>query len=306
MHKRKMGTIPIFTALSGSQACRTDAAWKGERERGTFRKVPLSLDFLDSPLGGGRKLRFRRYGMEDAVRIEGLRKAYGSLAAVDGVDLAVARGEIFGLLGPNGAGKSTTIECALGTRKRDAGRVSLLGLDPEADRKELFERVGVQFQESGYQDKIRVGELCELTSSLYRGPADWGVLLERFGLGGKRGAAVSGLSGGLRQRLAIVLALIPGPELVFLDELTTGLDPKARREVWELIRDLRAGGATVFLSSHYMDEVEQLCDRIAILRAGKVVAQGRPAELVARSGTRNLEEAFLMYMDKELETEEAV
>ncbi|HOX32466.1 MAG TPA: ABC transporter ATP-binding protein [Spirochaetales bacterium] len=243
--------------------------------------------------------------MGDAVRIEGLRKAYGGLAAVDGVELSVARGEIFGLLGPNGAGKTTTIECALGTRKPDAGKVELLGLDPVLDRRRLFERVGVQFQEAGYQDKIRVGELCSLTAALYRRPADWRALLERFGLGGKRRAPVSALSGGQRQRLAIALALIPGPELVFLDELTTGLDPKARREVWALVKGLKAEGVTVFLSSHYMDEVEFLCDRIAILKGGKIVARGSPAELVEREGTRNLEEAFLRYIDKDSE-EEAV
>ena len=242
--------------------------------------------------------------MDEAVRIRGLRKAYGGIAAVDGVDLSVARGEIFGLLGPNGAGKSTTIECALGTKKRDGGEVSLLGLDPERDRRSLFERVGVQFQEPGYQDKIKVDELCELTSALYGRPSDWRSLLERFGLGGKRRAAVSALSGGQRQRLAIVLALIPNPELLFLDELTTGLDPKARREVWAVIEGLKADGVTVFLSSHYMDEVEYLCDRIAILKAGRIAVQGTPAELVERNKTKNLEEAFLLYMDKESETEE--
>jgi ABC-2 type transport system ATP-binding protein len=242
--------------------------------------------------------------MEDAIRIAGLRKSYGALAAVDGIDLKVGRGEIFGLLGPNGAGKSTTIECALGTRKRDSGEVLLLGLDPERDRRRLFERVGVQFQESGYQDKIRVGELCELSAALYSSAADWRILLARFGLGGKERKAVSELSGGQRQRLAVVLALLPNPELLFLDELTTGLDPKARREIWAYIKALKAEGVTVFLSSHYMDEVEFLCDRIAILKEGKIVALGTPAELIERNETRNLEEAFLRYIDKEEDREE--
>jgi ABC-2 type transport system ATP-binding protein len=243
--------------------------------------------------------------MREAVRIRGLRKSYGALAAVDGVDIAVAPGEIFGLLGPNGAGKTTTIECALGTKRRDEGEIELLGLDPERDRKRLFARVGVQFQESGYQDKIRVGELGELFSSLYPEPADWRVLLGRLGLAGKERQAASGLSGGERQRLAIALALLPRPELVFLDELTTGLDPKARRGIWALVRELKEDGVAVFLSSHYMDEVEQLCDRIAIMKAGRIAAQGTPRELIARTGAADLEEAFLAYVDKEEMMEEA-
>lgn len=234
--------------------------------------------------------------MEEAVRIRGLRKAYGGLVAVDGLDLSVARGEIFGLLGHNGAGKTTTIECALGTRKRDAGSVSLLGLDPERDRRALFERVGAQLQEAGYQDKIRVGELCAFSAGLYPRPRDWRPILERFELGGKERSAVASLSGGERQKLSIALALIPGPELLFLDELTTGLDPKARRGMWELIESLRAEGVTIFMTSHYMEEVERLCDRIAVMRAGRVAAEGTPAELVARNGARNLEEAFLLYL----------
>jgi len=236
--------------------------------------------------------------MEEAVRIRGLRKSYGGLVAADGVDLTVERGEIFGLLGHNGAGKTTTIECALGTRKRDAGSVSLLGLDPEKDRKALFERVGAQFQEAGYQDKIRVGELCEFSSGLYSSPRDWRELISRFGLAGKEKSAVSALSGGERQKLSIVLALVPGPELVFLDELTTGLDPKARREMWALIKGLKAEGVTIFMTSHYMEEIERLCDRIAIMKKGRVVAQGTPAELVSLNRRENLEEVFLLYLDE--------
>jgi ABC-2 type transport system ATP-binding protein len=243
--------------------------------------------------------------VNEAINVQGLRKAYGSIQAVDGIDLMVTRGEVFGLLGPNGAGKSTTIECIIGTRKRDSGEVTLLGLDPERDRKRLFERVGVQFQESGYQEKIRVGELCDFTAALYAHPADWKGLLSRFGLGAKARAMASELSGGQRQRLAIVLALIPKPELVFLDELTTGLDPMARREVWDYVKGLKAEGVTILLSSHYMEEVEYLCDRIAILKAGRIAVQGTPAELVRLAGTKNLEEAFLLYMDKDDGKEEA-
>jgi len=236
--------------------------------------------------------------MDDTVRIRGLRKTYGDLVAVDGVDLTVARGEIFGLLGHNGAGKTTTIECALGLRERDGGDVSLLGMDPEKDRKKLFEKVGVQLQEAGYQDKIRVGELCAFSSGLYSQPRDWRELAARFGLSGKEGSAVASLSGGERQKLSIVLALIPGPELVFLDELTTGLDPKARRQMWALIEGLKAEGVTIFMTSHYMEEVERLCDRIAIMKSGRIAAQGSPAELVERNKAKNLEEAFLVYLDE--------
>ena len=235
--------------------------------------------------------------MDETVRIRGLRKAYGDLVAVDALDLSISRGEIFGLLGHNGAGKTTTIECALGLRRRDGGSVSLLGLDPEKDRKELFEKVGVQLQEAGYQDKIRVGELCAFSSGLYSKPRDWRELVERFGLSGKAGAPALSLSGGERQKLSIVLALIPGPELVFLDELTTGLDPRARRQMWALIEGLKAEGVTIFMTSHYMEEVERLCDRIAIMKAGRVIAEGSPSELVARNRTKNLEEAFLLYLD---------
>jgi ABC-type multidrug transport system, ATPase component len=243
--------------------------------------------------------------MANAVRIEGLRKDYGEIHAVDGVDIEIGRGEIYGLLGQNGAGKTTTIECALGTRARDSGEIELLGLDPERDRGELFQRVGVQFQESGYQDKIKVRELCELQAAFYRRSADWRALLERFGLGGKGRSYVSELSGGQRQRLAIVLALIPRPELLFLDELTTGLDPKARREIWAFIKGLKAEGVTVFLSSHFMDEVEFLCDRVAIMRSGRIIASGSPASLVEAAGTANLEELFLKYADGDSAEEEA-
>jgi ABC-2 type transport system ATP-binding protein len=236
--------------------------------------------------------------MNEVVRISGLSKAYGDLVAVDALDLIIEAGEIFGLIGHNGAGKTTTIECALGTRKRDSGSVSILGLDPERNRAALFERVGVQFQEAGYQDKIRVGELCEFSAALYSRPRDWKELLARFGLGGKARAAVSSLSGGERQKLSVVLALLPGPELVFLDELTTGLDPKARRGMWTLIKGLRAEGATIFLTSHYMEEVEYLCDRIAIMKSGRIVAQGKPADLVGLHKARNLEEVFLLYLDE--------
>lgn len=236
---------------------------------------------------------------QPAVIARGLTKSYRNLIAVDRLDLEIAHGEIFGLLGPNGAGKSTTIECLLGTRDPDAGEIRILGLDPKRDRARLFARIGVQFQEMGYQDKLRVGELCRLTAALYRRPRDWRELLSEFDLAAKETEQVTALSGGQRQRLAIVQALIPDPELVFLDELTTGLDPRARRKVWELIRRVNAAGVTVILSSHFMDEVEYLCDRIAILDAGRVVAAGTPSELVTKVAAAGLEEAFLAYTGTE-------
>lgn len=239
--------------------------------------------------------------MTRTLEVSGLVKKYGSLTAVDDLTLSVAEGEIFGLLGHNGAGKTTTIECVLGTRKRDRGEVRILGLDPVRDRRELFSRVGVQFQHSRFQDKIRVCEACETTACLYPpgNGADWGALLETFGLADKRKTIVSDLSGGERQKLSIVLALIPRPRVLFLDELTTGLDPKARREMWRFLKDLKNSGVTIILTSHYMDEVEYLCDRITILRDGKAVAQGTPRELTEAHGTERLEDVFLLFMEKE-------
>lgn len=242
--------------------------------------------------------------METRIKAEGLRKAYPigrsgkKIMAVDGVDLEVGKGEIFGLLGHNGAGKSTTIECLLGTRKRDAGRVEIMGLDPTKDRKLLFEKVGVQFQQGAFQERLRVGEICAQTASLYREPADWRNLLRDFGLEGKLKSTIGSLSGGERQKLSLLLALVPEPYAVFLDELTTGLDPKARRSVWNLIKALNERGTTVFLTSHYMDEVEFLCDRIAIMKDGRIVAAGTPARLMEENGAKTLEEAFLLFIDK--------
>ena len=200
--------------------------------------------------------------MENAIEVRGLTKRYDGRAVVNGLHLTVRRGTVFGLLGANGAGKSTSIECMLGTRKAESGTVRLLGQDPGRNRRALMERIGVQFQEGDYQQEIRVFELCEETACLYRHPADCRTLCARFGIGDKLQSPVRSLSGGERQRLFIVLALLPNPELVFLDELTTGLDAKARRDVWKTLAELKAQGLTVFLTSHFMDEVEALCDEI--------------------------------------------
>ena len=202
--------------------------------------------------------------MSKDILVEGLTKSYNGKTVLEQLDLSVSSGTVFGLLGANGAGKSTTIECILGTKKADSGAVSLLGQDPKRDRRELYQRIGVQFQEGDYQQEIRVFELCEETACLYRNPADWKELCRQFGIDDKLKNPVKSLSGGERQRLFIVLALIPDPELVFLDELTTGLDAKARRSVWKTLAELKEQGLTIFLTSHFMDEVEELCDEICI------------------------------------------
>ena len=204
--------------------------------------------------------------MSEAIFVQGLTKAYNGKTVVDHLNLSVKSGTVFSLLGANGAGKTTTIECMLGTKQADSGTVRLLGQDPKEKHRTLFERIGVQFQEGDYHKEIKVSELCEETASLYRKSADWRKLCELFEIGDKAKIAVKSLSGGERQRLFIVLALIPQPELVFLDELTTGLDAKARRGVWKTLEHLKEQGLTIFLTSHFMDEVYALCDEICILK----------------------------------------
>lgn len=239
--------------------------------------------------------------MQNAIQVSGLTKSYGTLCVIKNLDITVAAGEVYGMLGANGAGKSTAVECILGTRKADSGEISILGMNPLRDRKKLFEHVGVQFQEANYPDKIRVDELCEETACLYRSPACYKDLLEQFGLKQKEKCLVGELSGGQRQRLFIVLALIPDPQAVFLDELTTGLDAKARREVWKSLLKLKSRGLTIFLTSHFMDEVEALCDKIGILKNGEFVFNGTPAEAVARSPFDSLEDAYLWFTEEELD-----
>ena len=220
---------------------------------------------------------------QPAIRISGLRKTYGSQLAVDDVSLEVAPGEIFGLVGPNGAGKTTTMECVEGIRTADRGTIAVLGLDPVRDVYALQERIGVQLQQAQLQKRIKVWEAVHLWASLYRKqPRIGDQLLDQLGLSDKRNAWFMTLSGGQKQRLFIALALINNPEVVFLDELTTGLDPQARRAIWELVRDIRARGRTVFLTTHLMEEAERLCDRVAIIEHGRLVDIGPPAELVDR------------------------
>lgn len=244
--------------------------------------------------------------MKTAIEVKKLCKSYSEVKAAQDIDISICRGEVFGLLGANGAGKSTTIECILGTKKQDSGTVSILGMNPQRDRKRLFEKIGVQFQEANYQDKIRVAELCEVTASLYRNIPDYAGLLKQFGLSDKLKSPVSELSGGQKQRLFIVLSLIPDPEVVFLDELTTGLDARARRDVWKILLDLKQKGLTILLSSHFMDEVEALCDRIMILKNGKAIFHGTVQDAVAASPYEGLEEAYLWYTDEEEKENESI
>lgn len=219
--------------------------------------------------------------MPPVVQVSQIRKTYGQTVAVDEVSLEVNEGEIFGLIGPNGAGKTTTMECIEGVRKPDRGSISVLGLDPVRHAYKLQERIGVQLQQAQLQKRIKVWEALDLWASLYKKQAvDGKQLLEQLGLADKRDAWFMNLSGGQKQRLFIALALINNPELVFLDELTTGLDPQSRRAIWELVRGIRQRGKTVFLTTHLMEEAERLCDRVAIIEHGRVIDIDTPGRLV--------------------------
>jgi ABC-2 type transport system ATP-binding protein len=218
-----------------------------------------------------------------AVEIAHLRKTYGALVAVGDISFSVAEGEIFRILGPNGAGKTTTVECAVGLRSPDSGTIRLMGLDPQADREQIHQIVGVQLQESAFPAKLRVGEIIEEFRSFYRHPADVTNLVEALGLAEKRRAYYRSLSGGQRQRLSVALALIGDPKIAVLDEMTAGLDPQARRDAWALIEGVRDRGATIVLVTHFMEEAERLCDRVALIDHGRIVALDTPATLAARA-----------------------
>ncbi|MGW2486738.1 ABC transporter ATP-binding protein [Streptomyces sp. NPDC001606] len=221
--------------------------------------------------------------MPSVIEVTGLRKSYGGRAVVDGVSFAVEEGEIFGILGPNGAGKTTTVECVEGLRVPDAGRVRVAGLDPVADHDRVALVLGAQLQQSELQPKLTVREALELYAAFSPRPADWRPLAERLGLVPKLGTRFAKLSGGQQQRLFIALALIGNPRVVVLDELTTGLDPRARRDTWQLIEDVRASGVTVLLVTHFMEEAQRLCDRIAVIDKGRVAALDTPDGLIRRS-----------------------
>lgn len=221
------------------------------------------------------------------IEVKNLRKTYGSVVAVEEISFEVYEGEIFGMVGPNGAGKTTTVECVEGIRKPDKGELRILGLDPQLEGYSLRQRIGVQLQETALQDHLKVWEALDLFASFYSHPVDWQILLEKMNLAEKRNAAFNKLSGGQKQRLFIALALVNNPELVFFDELTTGLDPQARRNMWDMVRDIREQGKTVVLTTHFMEEAERLCDRVAIVDQGRIVALDTPANLIRNLGAEN-------------------
>jgi ABC-2 type transport system ATP-binding protein len=221
--------------------------------------------------------------IEPVIEVEGLVKSYDGVRVVDGVSFEVERGEIFAILGPNGAGKTTAVESIAGLRQPDGGRISVLGLDPGKDVAELRKVLGIQLQESQMPDRIEVWEALDLYASFYDTPADWNELIERLGLAEKRDSRYAKLSGGQKQRLSIALALVGRPEIAILDELTTGLDPAARRDTWAVIEELRDSGVTILLVTHFMEEAERLADRVALIDSGKLVALDTPAGLIARA-----------------------
>jgi ABC-2 type transport system ATP-binding protein len=235
---------------------------------------------LDAQAGRAR-IPARRGG--PAVEVRHLRKTYGPVVAVDDISFSVAEGEIFGILGPNGTGKTTTVECAIGLRSPDSGTVRLLGLDPKTDRNEVHELVGVQLQAGAMPAKLKVREILTMYRSFYREPADVTGLTEALGLASKRNDYYRSLSGGQRQRLSVALALIGQPRVAVLDEMTTGLDPRARRDAWGLIEGVRDRGVTILLVTHLMEEAERLCDRVALIDGGRVVALDTPARLAAQA-----------------------
>lgn len=236
---------------------------------------------------------------EPSVSVRNLTKSFGDRRVVADLSFDVRTSEVFALLGHNGAGKSTTIDLILGLKTADGGTAKILGMDAAKNRKQVFERVGVQLQHTQYQTSITVEEACIEYASLYASPADYQKLLDGFGLAALRKSFVSKLSGGERQKLSVVLALIGNPEIVFLDELTTGLDVVARREVWRTLKQLKEQGLTIFLTTHYMEEAEALCDRVCIIKSGKKIAEGTVDEVVAASGRKDLEEAYLFFMGEE-------
>jgi ABC-2 type transport system ATP-binding protein len=223
--------------------------------------------------------------MTAVIEVRNLHKQYGETVAVDDVSFSVHEGEIFGILGRNGAGKTTMVECVEGLRTADRGEISVLGLDPWRDRAELTQQLGVQLQDSQLPERLRVAEALDLYSSFYHSPADWRELLAVLGLTEKANTQFKKLSGGQKQRLSIALALLGNPKVAVLDELTTGLDPQARRDTWELIEQVRDRGVTIVLVSHFMEEAERLCDRVALIDKGKIVVVDTPAALAERAAT---------------------
>lgn len=230
------------------------------------------------------------------ITVNKLFKSFGNEPVLQNISFEVKEGTVFGLLGPNGAGKTTLIECMLGLKPCDSGEALIFGQPAKKQRKALFEKVGVQLQSSHYQNNINVYEICEELSALYQHPQDYRELLARFNLSEIEKQRVASLSGGQKQRLSLVLALLPDPELVFLDELTTGLDTEARREVWGLLRQLKAAGLTIFLTTHYMEEAEHLCDELLFLKQGQIIEHKRLATLQNETNFSSLEDYYLQKM----------
>lgn len=233
------------------------------------------------------------------IEATGLSKSFKGRKVVDNLSFSIPKGTVFGLLGHNGAGKSTTIDMILGIKKPDFGMAKVFGKDVRSNRRECFEKIGVQLQSSSYQNAIKVKEACEERTSLYKEACDYKKLLKQFGLSKLENSLVNKLSGGEKQRLSVALTLIGKPEVIFLDELTTGLDVASRREVWKTLIELKKQGLTIFLTTHYMEEAEKLCDYVLLIKEGKEVARGTVLELIKNSPYDNLEEAYLWYMGEE-------
>lgn len=235
--------------------------------------------------------------MNICIEVSHLMKIYNGRKVVNDLSFCVQKGEVFGILGHNGAGKTTIIECILGLHHLDKGYAKIWNKDAKQERKTLFERVGVQLQANHYQDNIKVKEVCEETTALYQQPADYHQLLQQFQLDQYENQYVEKLSGGEKQKLSVVVALIPNPEIIFLDELTTGLDVSARREVWNILKDLKEKGMTIVLTTHYMEEAEFLCDHILLIKNGQKVMEGTVQEVIQQGNYKNLEEAYLSFME---------
>lgn len=236
---------------------------------------------------------------EQCIQVKNLTKSFSGRKVIHDLSFEVNKGEVFALLGHNGAGKSTTIDLILGLKSPDEGNAAILGMNAAKHRKKVFEKVGVQLQHTEYQNLMTVEEACMEYASLYEKPSDYKALLHSFGLSDLKKSYINKLSGGEKQKLSVVLALIGNPEIVFLDELTTGLDVAARREVWRTLKHLKEKGLTIFLTTHYMEEAQALCDRVCLIKSGEKVIEGTIAEIVKASGKTNLEEAYLYFMGEE-------
>ena len=236
---------------------------------------------------------------EQCIQVKNLTKSFSGRKVINDLSFEVNKGEVFALLGHNGAGKSTTIDLILGLKCPDEGNATILGMDAAKHRKKVFEKVGVQLQHTEYQNMMTVEEACIEYASLYKKPSDYKELLHSFGLSDLKKSYINKLSGGEKQKLSVVLALIGNPEIVFLDELTTGLDVAARREVWRTLKHLKEKGLTIFLTTHYMEEAQALCDHVCIIKSGEKVIEGTIAEIINASGKTDLEEAYLYFMGEE-------